>query len=77
MSKSQNEKKPIFPPQHQSRQPGVETEMNPRPIFQSPTYKASGKLDGKKAIITGGGSGIGKAVSLYLLKKGRMLPLFT
>jgi NAD(P)-dependent dehydrogenase (short-subunit alcohol dehydrogenase family) len=70
MSKSQNQKKPIFPPQHQSRQPGVETEMNPRPISQSPTYKASGKLAGKKAIITGGDSGIGKAVSLLFAKEG-------
>ena len=70
MSNSQNQKKPIFPAQHQNRQPGIESEMNPRPISQSPTYKASGKLAGKKAIITGGDSGIGKAVSLLFAKEG-------
>lgn len=70
MSSNQNQKKPTFPPQHQNKQPGIESEMNPRPVFEQPQYKASGKLAGKKAIITGGDSGIGRAVALLFAKEG-------
>ena len=59
-----------FPPQHQNRQPGREAEMNPRPQYDNPAYKASGKLAGKKAIITGGDSGIGRAIALAYAKEG-------
>ena len=47
-----------FPPQHQDKQPGMEYLMTPKPIFNNPYYKASGKLYNKVAIITGGDSGL-------------------
>ena len=59
-----------FPPQHQMRQPGIESEMYPRPIYDNPYYRGSGKLAGKVAIITGGDSGIGRAVSVAFAKEG-------
>lgn len=59
-----------YPPQEQDVQPGMEYLMNPRPIFDNPNYKASGKLNDKVAIITGGDSGIGRAVSCAYAKEG-------
>ncbi|GGG54413.1 SDR family oxidoreductase [Paenibacillus radicis (ex Gao et al. 2016)] len=59
-----------FPPQHQDRQPGLEYLMNPLPISDNPAYKGSGKLNGKIAIITGGDSGIGRAVAIGFAKEG-------
>lgn len=70
MSNNQKQQKNTFPPQHQNHQPGVESEMNPRPVSVAPNYKPSGKLTGKTAIITGGDSGIGKAVAIYFAKEG-------
>ncbi|MEW9501127.1 SDR family oxidoreductase [Jeotgalibacillus marinus] len=59
-----------FPPQHQDIHPGYEYVMVPRPISESPYYRGSGKLQGKVAIITGGDSGIGRAVAYHFVKEG-------
>lgn len=65
-----------FPAQKQDKQPGIEKNMNPRPIFEDPMYGLpSGRLQGKTAIITGGDSGIGRAVALAFAKEGADLAI--
>lgn len=59
-----------YPPQEQECQPGMEYLMKPRPVFDNPCYKASGKLKDKVAIITGGDSGIGRSVAVHYVKEG-------
>lgn len=60
-----------FSPQQQKSQPGIESIMEPKPIFELDGYhKPSGRLEGKIAIITGGDSGIGRAVALLYAKEG-------
>lgn len=61
---------PTFPAQHQDQQPGLESVMNPKPIAEDAGYLGSAKLKGKVAIITGGDSGIGRAVSIAYAKEG-------
>ena len=59
-----------YPPQEQFTQPGMEYLMQPRPVYNNQNYKASGKLKDKVAIITGGDSGIGRAVAVAFVKEG-------
>ncbi|MCY1409094.1 General stress protein 39 [compost metagenome] len=62
--------KETLPPQHQDRQPGLESEMHPQPVFLSDDYRAAGKLAGRSAIITGGDSGIGRAIAVHFAMEG-------
>jgi NAD(P)-dependent dehydrogenase (short-subunit alcohol dehydrogenase family) len=61
--------KPPFPKQEQEPV-GLESEMEPQPDYGEATYRGSGKLEGKAAIITGGDSGIGRAVALAFAREG-------
>lgn len=59
-----------LPPQEQDQQPGLESRMYPEPEIIREDYVGSGKLAGKVAIITGGDSGIGRAVAVHFAREG-------
>src|SRR5688572_9187908 len=64
------DKPPAQPPQKQERRPGLESAMTPKPQAEDARHRGSGKLAGKVAIITGGDSGIGRAVAVAFAKEG-------
>src|SRR5512143_3781169 len=68
-SSTVKEPAPPFPPQRQEP-PGLESKLSPRPRFMAPCYRAAGKLEGKAALITGGDSGIGRAVAVIFAREG-------
>ena len=68
-SKVREQPKSPLPPQHQEK-PGIEARMTPPPEYQAPLYKGAEKLQDKAALITGGDSGIGRAVAVLYAREG-------
>jgi NAD(P)-dependent dehydrogenase (short-subunit alcohol dehydrogenase family) len=65
----ESEPKPPFPAKKLDK-PGIEAELDPKPRYQAPRYKPAHKLEGKIALITGGDSGIGRAVAVLYAREG-------
>ena len=69
MARTKSQPHPPFPPQHQAK-PGIESRIRPRPKYKAPEYRGSDKLKGSAALITGGDSGIGRAVAVLFAREG-------
>jgi len=69
VSRSPARPKPPFPPQRLSA-PGLESRLDPRPSYEARSYRPAAKLQGKTALITGGDSGIGRAVAVLYAREG-------